>query len=252
VLRDSAVQARGSTDRVFSLQTPRLGIQVAQGMAVRCPMARTRAPLRRPRSQLVQRRADDLAPLGQAGPLPDGIRPRVHGLNGLFGRLQHACDAQKRFVADAAHELRLPLAALTLQVQGPACAADDDSRQRAVLRVLLRNLPGNAVKYTPAGGRVDVTLQRQPGALCLRVEDSGPGIAEAGRERVFGRFYRAPGAAASAAGNGLGLAIVKAIADSHGARLAIGHSERLGGLSVELRLPAAPGRRRVAGQNERP
>jgi len=170
---------------------------------------------------------------------------------------------------------------LKLQVQGLACAADDDWCQRAVLRVgvgiecsthlvdplllwsrqqggadalrvLLRNLPDNAVKYTPAGGRVDVTLQRQPGALCLRVEDGGPGIAEGERERVFGRFYRAPGAAASAAGNGLGLAIVKAIADSHGARLAIGHSERLGGLSVELRLPAAPGRRRVAGQNERP
>jgi len=54
VLRDSAVQARGSTERVFSLQAPRLGTRVAQDMAVNCPMAR---------SQLVRRRADDLAPL---------------------------------------------------------------------------------------------------------------------------------------------------------------------------------------------
>ncbi len=353
VLGYSTVLARGSTYRVLSLQTPRQVIQVAQDMAVRRHMARTLAlrtvapvawlvplllaaawwvvgstlaPLQRLRGQLAQRRADDLAPLGEAGPLPDEIRPLVHELNGLFGRLQHAFDAQKRFVADAAHELRSPLAALKLQVHGLARAADDAARQRAVLRldagierathlvdqllllarqqdgagralrplvlmdvlrlaladvapaaqqqridlgllpadaeaaaleaaaegatvtgdadalrVLLRNLLDNAVKYTPASGRVDVTLRRLPSALCLRVEDSGPGIAEAERERVFDRFYRTPGAAATAtaAGNGLGLAIVKAIADGHGAKLALGRSERLGGLSVELRLPLA-------------
>ncbi len=85
------------------------------------------------------------------------------------------------------------------------------------------------------------TSSLQPGAdrLCLRVEDSGPGIAEAERARVFDRFYRAPGAAVAAAGNGLGLAIAKAIADSHGASLALARSPRLGGLSVELCLPQA-------------
>jgi two-component system OmpR family sensor kinase len=107
----------------------------------------------------------------------------------------------------------------------------------AALGVLLRNLLDNAVKYTPAGGRVDVTVEREPGALCLRVEDSGPGIAEAERERVLDRFYRVPGT--EGAGSGLGLAIVKAIADAHGATLTLGRSERLGGLRVELRLALA-------------
>ena len=109
------------------------------------------------------------------------------------------------------------------------------------LRVLLRNLRDNAMKCTPAGGRVDVALQREPRALCLRVEDSGPGIAPAERERVFDHFYRTPDAAATAEAprNGLGLAIVKAIADSHCAALTLGRSQRLGGLCVELRLPLA-------------
>lgn len=349
VMGFSSVPARGSTYRVFSLQTPNQVIQVAQDMAVRRHMARTLAlrtiapmawlvplllasawwvvgstlaPLQRLRRQLARRRDDDLAPLGQEGALPDEIRPLVHELNGLFGRLQQSFVAQQRFVADAAHELRSPLAALKLQVQGLARATDDAARQRAVqrldagierathlvdqllllarqeegikpqrralrlmdvlrlaladlapaaqqrdidlgllapdatagpppdaacatvegdaaaLRVLLRNLLDNAVKYTPLGGRVDVSLQRRGGLLCLQVEDSGPGIAEAERERVFDRFYRVPGA--EAPGNGLGLAIVKAIADGHGGTLALGRSERLGGLRVDLCLPCAP------------
>jgi two-component system OmpR family sensor kinase len=77
----------------------------------------------------------------------------------------------------------------------------------------------------------------------LAVEDSGPGIQPEDRERVFDRFYRAgkeaaPGEAPEA-GSGLGLAIVKAIAERHGAALQLGASERLGGLKVEVRFPAA-------------
>ena len=111
----------------------------------------------------------------------------------------------------------------------------------AALATLLRNLLGNAIKYTPAGGRVDVSLlpgSGSTGAL-IRIDDSGPGIAATERERVFDRFYRTPGAAASAAGNGLGLAIVKAIADSHGATLTLGQASTLGGLRVELAFRTA-------------
>jgi len=68
------------------------------------------------------------------------------------------------------------------------------------------------------------------------VEDSGPGIPLDERERVFDRFYRIAGSEAS--GSGLGLAIIKAIAERHGATLALGKSERLGGLAATVTFPA--------------
>jgi len=102
------------------------------------------------------------------------------------------------------------------------------------LRLLARNLLDNAIKYTPEGGRVDVSLRREGAGLCLRVEDSGPGIPEAERERVLGRFYRSPQSAQQAPGSGLGLAIVQAIAQRHGAQLVLERSERLGGLCVRV------------------
>jgi two-component system OmpR family sensor kinase len=113
------------------------------------------------------------------------------------------------------------------------------ARGRAdALRVLVRNLLDNAIKYTPAGGKVDVSLQREGGRARLRVDDSGPGIAEAERARVFDRFYRSADAH-SATGSGLGLAIVKSIADRHGARLVLSRSDTLGGLRVDVLLPLA-------------
>ena len=104
------------------------------------------------------------------------------------------------------------------------------------LRILLRNLLDNAVKYTPPGGTVDVELRRDgPLHLRLSVEDSGPGIAEDQRARVLDRFHRIAGS--DVAGSGLGLSIVKAIADLHGARLQLDRSARLGGLRVSVRFP---------------
>ncbi|MDB5856557.1 MAG: putative histidine kinase, classic [Ramlibacter sp.] len=104
---------------------------------------------------------------------------------------------------------------------------------REALRLALRNLVDNAIKYTPEGGRIDIALGTEDGAPWLAVEDSGPGIPEAERQRALDRFYRVPGS--EAAGSGLGLAIVKAIAERMGARLALGQSA-LGGLRVELRF----------------
>ncbi|MDO9436980.1 ATP-binding protein [Hydrogenophaga sp.] len=102
------------------------------------------------------------------------------------------------------------------------------------LRILLGNLVDNALKYTPEGGKVDVTVQRQADHLLLSVEDSGPGIPEGDRARVLDRFYRVPGSAAT--GSGLGLAIASAIAQVHGSRLELDRSPRLGGLRIGLRL----------------
>jgi two-component system OmpR family sensor kinase len=107
--------------------------------------------------------------------------------------------------------------------------------QPEALHTLLRNLLDNAVKYTPDGGQVDISLALRDRAPCLFVEDSGPGLPEAERERVFDRFYRVPGSGAQ--GSGLGLAIVKAIADAHGAQVRLDRSPRLGGLRCELRFP---------------
>lgn len=337
VLGFANVQARGGTYRVFSLQTRSQVIQVAQNMAVRSGMARTLAlrtlaplavmapllvlavwwgvsrslaPVERVRRQLARRQADDLSPVSDAA-LPDEVQPLVTELNLLFERVQGAFAAQQHFVADAAHELRSPLAALRLQLQGLQRASDDGARAVAVerlsagidratrlveqlltlarqeasaagptpteavdlravaqlaladvapaaqardmdmgllesdaapvpgrpeaLRMLVRNLLDNAVKYTPPGGQVDLQLHRTAGnAVELVVEDSGPGIAPEHRERVMQRFVRE--AADSAPGSGLGLAIVQAIAQAHGASVGLDASPRLGGLRVTVRF----------------
>lgn len=342
VLGFTNVQARGGTYRVFSMQTRSQVIQVAQNMAARRDMARSLAlrtlaplaimapllvlavwwgvsrslaPVERVRRQLAQRQADDLSPVSDAQ-LPDEVQPLVSELNLLFERVQTAFEAQQHFVADAAHELRSPLAALRLQLQGLQRAADDTARAAAVerlssgidratrlveqlltlarqeasqpavaepvdlrgvaqmaladvapaaqardmdvgleesdagpvtvagnaeaLRMLVRNLLDNAIKYTPAGGRVDLRLQRQAQAMVLTVEDSGPGIAEADRERALQRFVRVTGGGSpgtsAALGSGLGLAIVQAIARAHGASVALESSQRLGGLQVVVRF----------------
>lgn len=107
------------------------------------------------------------------------------------------------------------------------------------LRILLRNLLDNALKYTPEQGRVDVAIISENGAPVLTVEDSGPGIAATDLEKVFDRFYRSP--EATAGGSGLGLAIAQAIAQAHGAKLRLDASPTLGGLRVVLvftNLPA--------------
>jgi two-component system sensor histidine kinase TctE len=99
------------------------------------------------------------------------------------------------------------------QSDGPAVIAGNP----IMLRELLSNLIDNALRYTPADGSVTVRVGRDAGAgrALLEVEDTGPGIAAAERERVFERFYRILGS--NAEGSGLGLAIVREIAQQHGA-----------------------------------
>lgn len=105
------------------------------------------------------------------------------------------------------------------------------------LRALVRNLVDNALRYTPAGGRVDVRVERADAAAVLTVEDTGPGIPASERARVFDRFYRAPGAAAG--GSGLGLAIVRRVADRHDARVEL--EDGVGGRGLRVRVTfAAP------------
>ncbi len=161
VLGFSDARAHGSTYRIYALQTRTQVIQVAQDAASRRQLAgdvalrsivpvlllaplimlvvwwvvtRTLAPLQRTRAQLAARRADDLSPLPDAD-LPQEVQPLVQEMNLLLARLQAAFDALQRFVGDAAHELRSPLAALRLQVQSLARAPDDAARRIASERV---------------------------------------------------------------------------------------------------------------------
>jgi two-component system OmpR family sensor kinase/two-component system sensor histidine kinase QseC len=108
------------------------------------------------------------------------------------------------------------------------------SGEREALRTLVRNLVDNAVRYTPPRGSVQVRTRSAAEEAVLEVIDNGAGIPPEDRERVFDRFYRRAGAQES--GTGLGLAIVKAIAERHGARVALSEPEG-GGLIVTVSFP---------------
>ena len=107
------------------------------------------------------------------------------------------------------------------------------------LATLVSNLVDNAVRYTPAGGRVDVVVANEGDTALLAVRDNGPGIAPEDRERAFDRFYRGAAAHATGAvhGSGLGLAIVKRIAERHGAVADLGPGLEGQGLGVSVRFP---------------
>ena len=105
---------------------------------------------------------------------------------------------------------------------------------RASLTTLAANLVDNAIRYTPGGGRVDVSVELRDGAPALVVRDDGPGIPEDERAQVFERFTR--GRRDDVPGSGLGLAIVKRIAERHGATVALGDNPRGRGLEVVVRF----------------
>lgn len=106
-----------------------------------------------------------------------------------------------------------------------------------LLAVLVRNLLDNAVRYSPPSARVKVAVRQQAGQVVLSVEDSGPGLAEADRQRLGERFFRVVGSAES--GSGLGWSIVRRIAAVHRMDLQLERSEALGGLAVRLRCQAS-------------
>lgn len=109
----------------------------------------------------------------------------------------------------------------------------------AALHRLLVNLVGNAVKFVLDPGEVVVEVALEPDRVRLSVADTGIGISDADRERVFERFYRAEEAGARAIpGSGLGLAIVREVVDAHGGRVEI-ESTRGEGTTVIVRLPRA-------------
>jgi two-component system sensor histidine kinase TctE len=228
--------------------------------------------------------------------VPGELRQVTVAFNRVLELLQDAAQVQQRFVADAAHQMRTPvagllaqielllkepkasgvstqIAALQLGIQQLARSANQmlalaraepvsgvqEKFERVALKPLveqlverhidradrsridlgadttavsvsgnawlledaLENLIDNALKYTPAGGRVTTRCGMENGRAFLEVEDDGPGIPESERQRVRERFYRRPGS--PGIGCGLGLAIVDQIARAHHASLSIGN-----------------------------
>jgi two-component system sensor histidine kinase TctE len=119
---------------------------------------------------------------------------------------------------------------LGIEVQPVSIIADP-----SLLDDMLSNLVDNALKYTPPGGSITVSVGVRNGSAYLAVEDTGPGIAEAERQRVRQRFYRLPNSPGH--GSGLGLAIVDEIAQLYGASMTIGPGAGGRGTKVLLQFP---------------
>jgi signal transduction histidine kinase len=117
----------------------------------------------------------------------------------------------------------------------PAMAEADPDRVQQLLLILL----DNAVKHTPAGGRVSVDVRPQDGHAVVEVADTGVGIAPEHLPRVFERFYRADASRGRAeGGTGLGLAIAKSLVDAHGGHLSLASTPGVGTRAI-VRLPLA-------------
>lgn len=201
-----------------------------------------RSPLTalRLQAQLVARARDDKTRESAAEILVAGIDRATHLVEQLLTLARSEPDAAPRTSgpvrldelaldaiaqhAEMAHAARIDLGAR--DIEPLTVSGNSDS-----LRILLRNLIDNAVRYTPAGGQIDVSAGVRDGRPVIEVADSGPGIPTEERERVLDRFYRRPGG--DAPGSGLGLAIVKAIAERHGAAVELSDAPG-GGLAVRI------------------
>ena len=249
-------------------------------------------PLLRLRSKIEARRPGDVYEISSRG-VPDEIAPLIDAFNALIARTRKNMLAQQRFIADAAHQLRTPLAGLKMQAQlalretepaalhealnNVAIGVDRSNRlvsqmlalaraealdrqsfvsvdldalvrelsevwfDRAVdrqidfgyesegevnvlgseflLRELISNLIDNALRYTPAGGKVTARVLPMGDFVIAEIEDTGIGIAETEAELIFEPFYRVDDSHSE--GSGLGLAIVRQIAELHRADIAL-------------------------------
>lgn len=268
-------------------------------------IGRGMAPLVKLANQVAHRAPSYLEAIESRG-VPVEVKPLVDSLNLLFQRLDMAFDRERRFTADAAHELRTPLAGLKAQAHVALKSKNEQNKKKALnlvvegvdrashlvqqlltlarldpeagiteyeevelgavmvdvltdlvpytkskniriscadegrglikgnkgaLAILMRNLIDNAIRYTPEGGRIHVSINRVNKYFLLRIADSGPGIPPGDREQVFKRFYRRLGN--QAPGSGLGLSIVTRIAELHHAAIKLDRSS-LNGLQVDV------------------
>jgi signal transduction histidine kinase len=129
-------------------------------------------------------------------------------------------------VADRAEHRSLTLSA-EIPPDLPTVSADPDRLQRVILNVL-----DNAVKFTPGGGRVSLTVTARDVDVEVSIQDSGPGLSREARERAFEPYYRGRGG-----GAGLGLSISRAIVEAHGGRMGMESGPNVQGTRVWFTLP---------------
>ncbi len=174
-------------------------------------------------------------------------------------RLAHLVDDLALLWRAESHDLRLDLAVL----DGAALLADVRERSRGVaasrsvelalgpmaparvradpvrLAQVLDNLVGNALRYTPAGGHVELGLARSGADALITVRDDGPGLTPEQVAKVFDRFYRAePSRSRDAGGSGLGLAITKSLLEAMGGSVAVTSAGIGRGATFTVQLPA--------------
>ncbi|HYU83406.1 MAG TPA: ATP-binding protein [Kribbellaceae bacterium] len=173
---------------------------------------------------LLERLVSDLQELA----LADAGMLRLHPEELDVAELAAQTVAAHRTAADAGG------AALELAAGEPAVAVVDPAR----IRQALGNLVANAVKFTPAGGVVRVSVVPRPAGVEIAVSDTGPGIGEEHLPYVFDRFYRAdPSRSRATGGSGLGLAITKHLVEAHGGRVTVSSTAGKGSTFV-ITLPA--------------
>jgi two-component system OmpR family sensor kinase len=119
---------------------------------------------------------------------------------------------------------------LTASVQVAVTADPED------VQTLVTNLVENAIRHTPKGGTVDVSLKRSASEVVLEVRDTGPGIPEHLLERAFERFFKV-NASDEEGGSGLGLSLVRAIVQRYGGRIALANGAGPVGLIATVSLP---------------
>jgi signal transduction histidine kinase len=139
-------------------------------------------------------------------------------------------DVVGRYVAATREEGRH-----SFTVDSPETLTFDGDQTR--IDQLLMNLIGNAVKYSPRGGRVAVRLARQDDTAEIAISDQGIGIPEPDLERLGGAFTRGIGKAATFAGMGIGLHVAKLVAEAHGGSLQLESAGEDKGTTVRVRLP---------------
>ena len=177
--------------------------------------------------------------------LAAGIDRATRLVEQLLSMARHESAAEQAPAEDVdlADVLRQALSEILPQANAKSISVELDGAPEARVRghrdalaLLVRNLLDNAVKYTPAGKRVQLRLEQAPGQSVLLIDDEGPGIAPEERERVFDRFYRVEGNTQH--GSGLGLAIARAIAGRHGATITLLDVPSGPGLRVKVVFPA--------------
>ncbi len=238
-----AENLNGMLDRIEALMDDVRRVSDSIAHDLRTPLSRLRGRLEQLRG-LAQQGQVDLEAVDHAVADADGL---LSTFNSLLRIARAESPALRAGFADVdlpgllrdVAELYEPVAeerGLRLAVEAPGEVRTRGDRD--LLFQAFANLLDNAVKYTPAGGTVRITVAGAPERPVVVVADTGPGVPEAESRKVFQRFYRLDGAR-STPGNGLGLSLVDAVARLHGMRVAL--EDNAPGLRVRLEFPATPG-----------